>query len=221
MADFVRTSLRTSVRCFVGLPLPDAWQLGLDALTGRLAGRLTSRISWTKPGNWHVTLRFLGEVEQARLPQIVEALRCVDFAPVWLRLGGSGFFSQQGARSGQGSGLAAPRAVWLGLAEGGEACTRLAGAITRALAPCGFAPEARNFRPHVTLGRVKQAREGDDWEAAGRESALGLADALFAHARVGEMLLWSSVLGPLGPKYAVLKSFPARDHSGGPDGRSA
>ncbi len=208
---------RSSVRCFVGLPLPDASQRGLDALVQSLAGRLASRVSWTRPGNWHVTLMFLGEVEQARLPGIIAALRGVDFAPVRLRLGGSGFFSHQDRHSGQG----APRTLWVGLAEGGQACARLAGAVNRALAHCGFASEARNFRPHVTLGRVKQAREGDDWAAAGREVEQGLAGAAFAPVLAGEMLLWSSVLGQLGPKYAVLKSFPARDHSGSPDGRTA
>jgi 2'-5' RNA ligase len=202
---------RSSVRCFVGLPLPDASQRGLDALVQSLAGRLASRVSWTRPGNWHVTLMFLGEVEQARLPGIIAALRGVDFAPVRLRLGGSGFFSQRGA----------PRTLWVGLAEGGEACARLAGAVNRALAPCGCAPEARNFRPHVTLGRVKQAREGDGWAAAGREVEQRLLDTAFAPVLAGEMLLWSSVLGQLGPKYAMLKSFPARDHGGSPDGRTA
>jgi 2'-5' RNA ligase len=210
-------SVRTSLRCFVGLPLPEAWQRGLDVLAGRLAGRLASRISWTRPGNWHVTLKFLGEVERARLPELCAALQGVDLAPVPLRLGGSGFFSHQGQRLGQG----APRTLWIGLAEGGEACARLAGAVDRALEPCGFAPEARGFRPHVTLGRVKQAREGDGWAASGQELERGLAGAEFARAWVGEMLLWSSVLGQLGPKYAVLKSFPARDHSGCPDGRTA
>lgn len=210
-------SVRTSFRCFVGLPLPEAWQRGLDALAERLAGRLASRISWTRPGNWHVTLKFLGEVERARLPELCAALQGVDFAPVPLRLGGSGFFSHQGQRLGQG----APRTLWIGLAEGGEACVRLAGAVDRALEPCGFAQEARNFRPHVTLGRVKQAYEDDGWAASGQELERVLAGAEFARARVGEMLLWSSVLGQLGPKYAVLKSFPARDHSGCPDGRTA
>jgi len=213
MADSVRTSPPTLVRCFVWLPLPEAWRRGLDALAGRLAGLLASRVSWTKPDNWHVTLQFLGEVEQARVPGIIAALRGVDFAPARLRLGGSGCFPRQG----QG----APRTVWVGLAEGGEACARLAGAVNRALAPRGFAPEVRNYRPHVTLGRVKQAREGDDWEAAGRELEQGLAGAAFAPVLAGEMLLWSSVLGQLGPKYAVLESFPARDHSGRPDGRTA
>jgi 2'-5' RNA ligase len=196
----------------VGLPLPDAWQRGLDILAGILAGRLASRVSWTRPGNWHVTLKFLGEVEQARLPEIIAALRGLDFAPMWLRLGGGGFFSHPG----QGS----PRTLWIGLAEGGEACARLAGEVNRAFASCGFAPEVGKFRPHVTLGRVKQAREGDDWEAVGLELEQGLAGPEFARARVGEMLLWSSVLGPLGPKYAVLESFPVRDHGGRPDGRS-
>lgn len=214
-------SVRTSLRCFVGLPLPDAWQRGLDALVESLAGRLASRISWTRPGNWHVTLKFLGEVERARLPELCEALQRVDFAPVPLRLCGSGFFSHQGQRSEQRLGQGAPRTLWIGLAEGGEACARLAGAVDRALEPCGFAPEARGIRPHVTLGRVKQAREGDGWAASWQELERGLACAEFARARVGEMLLWSSVLGQLGSKYAVLKSFPARDHSGCPDGRTA
>lgn len=216
-----RSSVRSSVRCFVGLPLPDAWMRGLDALVQSLAGRLASRVSWTRPGNWHVTLKFLGEVEQARLPEIIAALRGVDFAPVRLRLGGSGFFSHQGQRSGQRLGQGAPRTLWAGLAEGGDACARLAEAVNRALAPCVCAPEAGNYRPHVTLGRVKQAREGDDWAAAGRGLEQGLAGAAFAPVLAGEMLLWSSVLGQLGPKYAVLKSFPARDHGGSPDGRTA
>lgn len=217
MVDCVRTCPRSSVRCFAGLPLPDAWQRGLDVLVESLAGRLASRVSWTKPGNWHVTLMFLGEVEQARMPEIITALRGVDFVPVRLRLGGSGFFSHQDMHSGQG----ATRTLWVGLAEGGEACARLAGAVNRVLASWACAPEVRNFRPHVTLGRVKQAREGDDWVAAGREVEQGLAGAAFAPVLAGKMLLWSSVLGQLGPKYAVLESFPARDHSGRPDGRTA
>lgn len=216
---------RTTIRCFVGLPLPAGWQRGLDALTERLAGRLASRISWTRPGNWHVTLRFLGEVEQQRLPEIAAALGAVAFAPFALRLGGPGFFAPVEPAACVRAPRAtirqcAPRTLWLGLAKGAEDCARLAHAVGTALQPCGFAPEARDFRAHVTLGRVKQAA-ADDWEAAGRELDQGIQGADFAPALLGEMVLWRSILGPQGPKYATLKSFPARDHGGCPDGRPA
>lgn len=200
---------RASIRCFIGLPLPQGWQQGLDALAGHLAGRLASRVSWTKPGNWHVTLRFLGEVEEARLPGMCEALRGVDFAPLVLRLGAAGSFSSRGA----------PRTLWTGLSQGAEACAKLARDVDRALAQCGFEAQARDYRPHVTLGRVKQAAAGDDWEAVGRELAEGLGGAAFGPAQVGEFVLWRSILGPQGPKYLALSHFPARDHGGGPDGR--
>lgn len=195
---------RTSLRCFIGLPLPTAWGLGLDALAQRLAGRLASRISWTRPGNWHVTLRFLGEVEAARLPEITRALRGVDFAPFALRLGGAGFFAQGGA----------PRTLWAGLAQGGEHCARLAGAVDRVLVPCGPGPRTGAYRPHVTLGRVKQPCAGDDWWDAAALVSGELSGAQFFPAQVGEMILWRSVLGPQGPKYAAVEGYPARDHGG-------
>jgi len=203
------TANRSSIRCFIGLPLPEAWQQGLDALALRLAGRLASRISWTRPGNWHVTLKFLGEVEQSRLPGIHEALRGVDFTPFMLRLGAAGSFSSRGA----------PRTLWAGLSEGAEACSQLAGKVDRALAQCGFEVQARDFRPHVTLGRVKQAAGGDDWEIVRQELAEGLCGAAFAPARAEEFVSWRSILGPQGPKYLALSRFPARDHGGCPDGR--
>lgn len=197
-----------SIRCFVGLALPPPWQESLDRVAGRLAARLTSRISWTRPGNWHITLKFLGQVEQARLPEVVKALRGVSFASFGLALGGGGSF----AAAGQ-----APRALWTGLAQGAAECANLALLVERALAPLGFAAEGRTFRPHVTLGRVKAAAAGDDWSVPGRE----LGRESFAPARMENLVLWRSVLGPNGPKYAALEVFPARDHGGCPAGGAA
>ncbi|SNR67484.1 2'-5' RNA ligase [Humidesulfovibrio mexicanus] len=201
-----------NIRCFVALPLPETWMRGLDALSGALSRRLASRVSWTRPGNWHVTLRFLGEVEQGRVDAVRQALRAVRFAPFGARLGPGG--------SGVG-GRGAPRVLWLGLAEGGGPCAELARSVEAALEPLGFAPEARAFRPHVTLGRVRRAEPGEDWGNAEGEIAVALSGALSAPGRVEEMALLSSVLGPGGPKYAVLEVYPARDHGGGPDGGQA
>ena len=55
------------MRCFVGLPLPAAYQDGLRVLTTGLSARIRSAVAWTRPGNWHLTLRFLGEVPETAL----------------------------------------------------------------------------------------------------------------------------------------------------------
>ena len=54
------------MRCFLGLPLPQAWKQALAALLPQLKRGLASRLTWTRPENWHLTLKFLGEIEEAR-----------------------------------------------------------------------------------------------------------------------------------------------------------
>ncbi|GAB6124689.1 RNA 2',3'-cyclic phosphodiesterase [Humidesulfovibrio idahonensis] len=195
----------TTVRCFAGLPLPEDWRAALSRVAGRLAARFSSRIAWTAPDNWHITLKFLGEVECARLPEISAALRAIVFSPLELRLGGAGAFSASGP-------LRAPRTLWAALAQGDEAVTALAARVEAALAPCGFASGGRGFRPHVTLGRVKAAAADEDWGLVDRE----LGAEVFAPARVEDIVLWRSILGPGEPKYVALECFPARGQGAGP-----
>ena len=187
-----------SIRCFIGLPLPQDWQGALDRVARRLAATLSSRISWTKPGNWHLTLKFLGDVDETRVPALVAALAGVGFAPIALRLGQAGSFPPAG-RGG-------PKSLWAGLAEGAQDCERLAAQVDLVLAGFGFAPERRPFAAHVTLGRVKDAAAGDGWGAVA--AALGRED--FGLARMDRLVLWRSILGPQGPKYAALGEFLAR-----------
>jgi 2'-5' RNA ligase len=182
-------------RCFVGLPLPEPWRLALARVTRALSGRLASRVGWTRPENWHLTLKFLGDVEPGRIPDVAAALGRVAFAPFELALGAAGFFPPRGA----------PRVVWAGLAAGGPEAARLAAGVEAALAPLGFAPEARPFAAHLTLGRVKDAACGEDWSCV----AEALGKEIWGPARAERMVLWRSVLGPAGPKYAALREFAA------------
>lgn len=154
-----------AVRCFVGLPLPQEWQARLAVLRDHLHAPdrtpaddrqsalddLLRRLRWTHPGNWHLTLRFLGNVPTPRISELTTALAQVPFAPFMLAVGRAGAFPARGA----------PRVVWLGLARGGKECASLAGAVNAALAPLGFAPENRPFAPHLTLARVHEARSVD------------------------------------------------------------
>ena len=205
-----------SQRCFIGLALPEAWQEGLARVTLRLSGELRSRISWTRPGNWHLTLKFLGEVDEARLPglpdqsdqpdqsgqsgqsDLIQALRAVSFAPFALAVGRAGSFPP--------AGRGAVKALWAGLRLGGRESAGLAAQVERALAPLGFAPEKRPFAPHLTLGRVKDAVLGDDWALVER----ALAAESWPVAQADRFVLWRSVLGPGGPQYSRLAEFPVR-----------
>ncbi|WMW66520.1 RNA 2',3'-cyclic phosphodiesterase [Nitratidesulfovibrio liaohensis] len=196
----------------------------------RLAGLadLLHRLHWTPPGNWHLTLRFLGDVPAPRCNEVANALRTISFAPLQLAVGAAGAFPARGA----------PRVLWLGLAQGAPECTALATAVNAALAPLGFAPEDRPFAPHLTMARVREARRGDrqrDVARSGGEpsyppsqhlarAAADARDALLAaiNARINraaspwpgctvrEMVLWRSDLGGGRPVHTPLAVLPAR-----------
>jgi 2'-5' RNA ligase len=191
------------MRLFIGLPLPESYQERLGRLVGRLRGMVRSHVSWTKPGSWHLTLKFLGEVEEGRLDGLAEALGRVRFEAFALQAGGAGFFPD--ARR--------PRVLWTGLAEGREACTALAAGIEQAAVGCSFMPEERPFAPHLTIGRVRRG-EPDDWGAVQRE----IARVDWARCEIGCFVLWQSILGPQGPKYVRRAEFPAEAGSEGVGG---
>lgn len=186
------------MRLFIGLPLPPAYQEGLARLRQAMAPLLASRLAWTRPGNWHLTLKFLGEVDDVQLPAVATALAGLAWEPFALRAGGAGAFPNDQR----------PRVLWLGLTQGAEACARLAAAVEGSLTPLGFSPETREFRPHLTIARVQDAKR-DSWG-----EALDVARAAHWPDLVMERLvLWQSVLGPHGPRYTVRHE--TRSNAGG------
>jgi len=177
------------MRCFLGLALPDAWKQALAALLPDLRRGLSSRLTWTRPGNWHLTLKFLGEVEERQARALAAALPGLSFAAFDLAAGPAGFFPN----------AKKPRVFWLGLSQGASECAALAGRVDALCAGLGFAREERPFAPHLTLARVREAH-ADDWAA--------LAARAQAHpwpaARAEKVVLWQSVLSPQGPEYREL-----------------
>ena len=139
-----------------------------------------------RPEMAHLTLRFLGEVDESRVADIVRAMRTGARGTFEMRGGSGGFFPPRGA----------PRVVWLGFDRGAAECGAYFGALDQALAGAGFAAETRPFSPHVTVARVKEAVRGDDW--AGLAAGLTRDWPPFG---VGAAVLWQSVLRPSGPEY--------------------
>jgi 2'-5' RNA ligase len=137
------------IRSFVAVLLPEAVQARVDEAAAELRRR-AGPVSWVRAENFHVTLRFLGSVDEATLGRARDALAeaAAGLAPFRLALGGFGGFPTAHA----------PRVIWVGLTAGAEPLVELHARLEAALARCGIPSEGRGFHPHVTLGRAREPR---------------------------------------------------------------
>ncbi|MBX6369791.1 MAG: RNA 2',3'-cyclic phosphodiesterase [Rhodospirillales bacterium] len=127
------------IRLFVGIALPPELKLRLSTLTGGLPGA-----KWVDTGNLHLTLRFIGEVDEGLATDIDEALLQIRAHAFELELAGVGQF---------GAGEKT-RSLWVGV-ERNERLLQLHDKVEHALTRVGIAPEMRKYSPHVTLARFK------------------------------------------------------------------
>jgi len=123
------------LRLFVGIALPPELKLRLSLLASGLP-----QAKWVDPGNYHVTLRFIGEVDEGVASDIDAALLRVHTSRFSLALAGVGHF-----------GL---RSLYAGV-ERSESLFRLQDKVESALVRSGLPPEGRKFSPHVSLARLK------------------------------------------------------------------
>ncbi len=130
---------------FVGVPLTQEAKRGIDKVMKQLE-RKHWPVKWVKRDNWHVTLVFLGEVEEARIEVVVGAVKkaCVGVGEMELEFKGLGAFPD----------LVWPKVVWMGLKGDLKSLASLRKKIKLELEQLGF-DDFQAFRPHVTLGRVE------------------------------------------------------------------
>ncbi len=187
------------MRLFVAVNLADALRAPLAAAQRQLAAT-GADVKWTDPAGFHLTLKFLGEVDEARLPQIEQAVAAAvaGQGPFDLHLRGMGGFPT--ARS--------PRVVWVAVTEGRFVLARLAGRLEEAFEPLGFEREKRPYSPHLTLGRVRTPRGRDPLAAKLTE----LADADFGGMPVHAVHLMESRLSPRGASYRPAAQFELPSH---------
>ncbi len=124
-------------RLFSAIEIPSSIAERLTLLRAGLSGA-----RWIDPENYHVTLRFIGDVDGHTARDFTHALGDIDAAPFELRLNGLGSF---GGRK--------PRAIFAEVAPS-EALEALRRANERAAREAGLPPEGRNFKPHVTLAQI-------------------------------------------------------------------
>lgn len=177
-----------SRRLFVALPLPDDLRILLSGLNVPSAS-----LAWTRPEQLHVTLRFLGDVDEAQVEPLADALDGVKVAPFILPLEGVGTFPPRGA----------PKIIWVGVGHAHPLLFQLRQQLDDALLGCGLEFDVRLFHPHVTLARVKSP--------AGAVSAQHFVkrhrDFEGPPFRVAHFGLYASELLPRGAVHTLVREF--------------
>lgn len=182
------------MRSFVAVLLPEALRVRVHEAAADLR-RIGAAVSWVRAENLHVTLRFLGSVDEGTLGRVREALdeAAAATAPFTASLGGFGGFPM----------ASAPRVVWVGVAAGAEALAELHARLEAALARRGIPPEGRPFHAHVTLGRARDPRG-----ATALAAALAQPAAPLGEVTADAVHLMRSDLDPAGARYSVLARAP-------------
>jgi 2'-5' RNA ligase len=199
------------VRLFVAGELPGAVKAALaeaQRRLGREGGASPMRdarpVKWTHPEGMHLTLRFLGETDSARVTELSLALReaVAGFSPIRLSLAGLGVFPPGGA----------VRVVWAGLGGEVDRLTALAAAVEEAVAARGWAREARPFHPHATLARIEDRRAGAAIRGLLEEGggARLLEPPMPNVFPLAHVVLFESRLGSGGARYRALDLFPLK-----------
>jgi len=178
------------MRLFVAIEISAEIRQRINDFVTLLQPRLTNA-RWVRPEGLHITLKFLGNVADERLPVIESALRRIAASHFELSLQNVGVFPNPGS----------PRVLWVGIESGPELAT-LANEADNALTSIGFERERRAFTPHVTLARFKEGSKTQNISSALKES-----NPHFGRMTATEFHLYESKLSPKGASYRKLASF--------------
>jgi RNA 2',3'-cyclic 3'-phosphodiesterase len=177
-------------RVFIAVDLPAEIRSALKELQQQLRP-FTNAARWVAPESIHITLKFIGEVSEARIAEIHTALLGLEGEPFPITVRSVGFFPNP--RS--------PRVFWAGLDA--AALPRLAENVETRMARIGFEREKRAFQPHVTLARARETRIDSSLVAA----AAKYSEQIFGTFIVDRVFLVQSTLKPSGAIYNKLKEY--------------
>lgn len=180
------------IRTFIGVDVGDGIRRAAEGLQRQLA-RTGTAVNWSAPAGFHITLQYLGDVDDRDLPGVCRAVSEAAGGEPPFRLSVMGLGAFPTPRR--------PKILWVGLGEGENELRRLFAALEQPLTALGvYRKEDRPYAPHLTLGRAKD-------EAAGQ----ALVPELVKHqsweggeTEVTEVLVYSSELRRDGPQYAVI-----------------
>jgi len=180
------------MRLFVAIDIDAPARAALAMVQKRVTRALGVRgaLRQTRPEQMHLTLAFIGNLDEGRAELVGEALTPpLPAAPYTLVLGGLGVFPVRGA----------PRVLWVGAVAGAHETIALQRLIVQRLRGIGIELEDREFHPHLTLGRWKTSTASD------RRAVAAVSDTgEIARVRIGAAILYQSRLSPSGSEYTPL-----------------
>ena len=137
------------MRIFIAVKLSSEIKLRLGEVQNKLK-ESGADVKWVKPENIHLTLKFLGNVVESKLETLVKEAGEVarKFSPFKIKFSGLGTFPN----------LKNPRVIWVGIESKAKELLRLSREIEENLAKLEFPPEKREYKPHLTLGRVRSGQ---------------------------------------------------------------
>lgn len=187
------------MRCFIAISLDRALAREVGRVQRQLAPAVPAdAVRWVRVDQLHLTLKFLGDVAEARVDLLAESLRraCAGRGPLRLELNGLGCFPN----------LTRPRVLWVGVGGDTDALRQVQARVAAETTNFGDQGEEQQFHPHLTIGRLK-SREPGVLRRVGQ--ALGAASVgALGQWQVGEVILFSSRLSPQGPTHTALARVP-------------
>ncbi len=182
------------MRLFVAVPVPEYVQKALSMLL-KEAFPFPVEASWSKPEQLHITLKFLGQIDEKRLEEIQESLAGVaqQASRFELHLSGLGVFPPQGK----------PKTLWAGIDQGIKPLRELASQIAAILVPFGFPMEERVYTPHITLARLRNQSNMDILHVP----LVKYKNTFIGSLHVSSFLLLNSRLTSSGAEYTVIEAF--------------
>lgn len=186
-------------RLFIAVNSPDTIKAEIEKAQAEMRRALCeARITWTRREQFHLTLKFLGDVEAQRVESLAEALRgaCRGIGALNLRGEGVGCFPD----------LRYPRVLWVGVRDGQEQLSRLVQSIETAVADFTSEKREERFSGHITLGRIKDMKRPQAEELA-RLVQTRLQQP-FGQWRADTLEIIRSELTPQGPRYTELVKIP-------------
>lgn len=179
------------LRLFVGIPLPPERRLTLSAICAGIPG-----LRWVEPGNYHVTIRFIGEIDEGLAEEVHEALGAIRAGRFALSIAGLGYF---GAAE-------KPRTVYAAV-ERSAGLLQLRDRVEATLVRQGLVVETRRYTPHVTLATAKSPDPGDIHRFIEANNLLRLPPF-----DVAAFHLIRSYLTKAGSIYEEVAEYPLRQH---------
>ena len=177
---------------FCAFELPEAVRKGISEHSRKVRDAVPdATASWSRPENIHLTVKFFGNVDQAKVPAIsAAAVRVVkDFSPVQIEVGKTGVFPRPSR----------PQVLWIGIEDASGGLAKLQKQLEDEFAREGFAKEDRAFRPHLTIARIRKPHDAARLAQTHLEMNFNTVELTLT-----ELVLFRSELSSKGSKYTPI-----------------